>query len=57
MQEAMRLVAEFPGVACAHVLEELHASRYAIGRHAVCINMKQPSAPEDLLSAMFGDEV
>ena len=56
VQEALSLMAGFPGVACAHMLEELHASRYAIGRHTLCINMKKASAPEVLLGAMFGEE-
>jgi hypothetical protein len=52
----LALVSNFPGVACAHALQELHASRYAIGGHAVCVNMKPPLEADDLLAAMFSEE-
>jgi hypothetical protein len=55
-EQLLQLVIEFPGVKCAHTLQDLHPSRHAIGRHLLCVNMKKPMSERDLLSAMFPKE-
>ena len=55
-EQLLQLVVEFPGVKCAHTLQDLHPSRHAIGRHLLCVNMKKALSEDDLLSALLSDE-
>ena len=52
-KELLQLVVQFPGVKCAHTLQDMHPSRHAIGRHLLCVNMKKALSEDDLLLALL----
>ena len=51
----LEMLAEWDGVECAATVLDMHPSRYAIGPHIICFNVKPTLTMEELVDAMSTD--